>query len=78
MNRPATLQVIDPIAPRHTGITTQKMVPLTLSNGPADLELTTGPKHKKNAEVGHKTIYKLRRILVEQEDALSVSVEEEV
>ena len=72
------LQVIDPIAPRHTGIVRQGAVPVTLSNGPESLELSTVAKHNKNADVGQKTLYKTNKILFEQIDAQAVSEGEEV
>ena len=40
------LQVIDPVAPRHTGIVQEAMVPVTISNGPAALELSTIARHR--------------------------------
>jgi glutamyl-tRNA synthetase len=72
------MQVIDPIAPRHTAVLKTRVVPITLSNGPAEVEYTTVPKHKKNPEVGVKTLFKGNRLLINQEDALAVKEGEEV
>jgi len=38
---------LDPIVPRHTAIDVQDRVPVTFSNGPAQVEAKEGPKHKK-------------------------------
>ena len=72
------MQVIDPIAPRHTGIATAGKVPLSLSNGPSSIETATVPKHKKNPDVGTKTLNKGSKLWVEQVDAAAVSEGEEV
>ena len=53
-------------------------VPVTLSNGPAQLELLTVPKHKKNPDVGVKTLYRTSSIFIDQEDAQALSQGEEV
>lgn len=70
--------MIDPVAPRHTAVTKAGMVPVTLSNGPAALELTSAPKHKKNPDVGTKVVYKTNRIFIDQADARALSQGEEV
>ncbi|KAF7295474.1 Glutamate-tRNA ligase [Mycena indigotica] len=71
-------KIIDPIAPRHWAITTDKMVPVTLTNGPSTAEVKTLPKHKKNAEIGEKKTVFTSTILLEQEDALSFDDQEEI
>lgn len=70
--------MIDPVAPRHTAVTTAGMVPVTLANGPSALELTSAPKHKKNPAVGTKVVYKTSRIFIDQADARALSQGEEV
>lgn len=72
------MQVIDPIAPRHTGIVTAGKVPLTLSNGPAAVEVVQVAKHKKNAALGEKAMSKSSTLWLEQVDAAAVSEGEEV
>lgn len=51
---------------------------VTLSNGPPQLELLTVPKHKKNPDVGVKTLYRTSTIFIDQEDAQTLSQGEEV
>ena len=53
-------------------------VPVTIKGGPAEVEVKTLPKHKKNPEVGEKKTVYSSQIFVEQEDALSFEDREEV
>ena len=53
-------------------------VPVTIVGGPAQPEVKTFPKHKKNAEIGEKKTVFSSNILDEQEDALSFDDNEEV
>ncbi|KAJ7087738.1 glutamate-tRNA ligase [Mycena epipterygia] len=71
-------KIIDPIAPRHWAIVTEKMVPVTITGGPTNPEIKVLPKHKKNADVGEKKTVYTSAILVEQEDALSFEDQEEL
>ncbi|TFK76268.1 glutamate-tRNA ligase [Pluteus cervinus] len=71
-------KVIDPIAPRHWAIVTDKKVPVTIKGGPAAPEVKPLPKHKKNPDVGEKKTVYTSTILVEQEDAVSFEDQEEI
>ncbi|CCM00500.1 uncharacterized protein FIBRA_02534 [Fibroporia radiculosa] len=71
-------KVIDPIAPRFWAITKTKIVNVTIHNGPAEAEVKTLPKHKKNTEVGEKQTVFSSNIYVEQEDAASFDDHEEI
>ncbi|KAJ7721549.1 glutamate-tRNA ligase [Mycena maculata] len=71
-------KIIDPIAPRHWAIITEKMVPVTITGGPTSPEIKSLPKHKKNADIGEKKTVYTSAILVEQEDALSFEDQEEL
>lgn len=51
---------------------------MTLTNGPATIEVRALPKHKKNPEVGEKKTVYSNKIIVEQEDAASFEDQEEV
>ena len=53
-------------------------VPVTLTGGPAQPEVKSLPKHKKNPEVGEKKTVYSSQIFVEQEDAISFDDQEEV
>lgn len=69
-------RVIDPIAPRHVAIdmNTAKMV--TVTN--ATEEVKALPKHKKNPDLGTKSVLYRNQIWVEGEDAASFEVGEKV
>ncbi|KAJ7343142.1 glutamate-tRNA ligase [Mycena albidolilacea] len=71
-------KIIDPVAPRHWAIVTDKKVPVTISGGPASPEIKVLPKHKKNADIGEKKTVYTSAILVEQEDAISFDDQEEI
>ncbi|KAJ6624520.1 glutamate-tRNA ligase [Mycena sp. CBHHK59/15] len=71
-------KIIDPIAPRHWAVVTEKMVPVTITGGPTSPEIKTLPKHKKIADIGEKKTVYTSAILVEQEDALSFDDQEEI
>ena len=53
-------------------------MPVTVKGGPAQAEVKTLPKHKKNPEVGEKKTVYSSKIFVEQEDAISFDGQEEV
>lgn len=71
-------RVIDPVCPRHTAIVTADRVAVTLTNGPAEPELVTVPKHKKYPPAGKKTLIRTSTIWLEQVDARTVTEGEEV
>ncbi|KAI0723803.1 glutamate-tRNA ligase [Cerioporus squamosus] len=71
-------KVIDPIAPRFWALSKSNIVPVTIKGGPAEPEVKTLPKHKKNPEVGEKKTVYSSQIFVEQEDAISFDDQEEV
>ena len=51
---------------------------MTIKGGPAEIEVKTLPKHKKNPDVGEKKTVFSSNILIEQEDAASFEDNEEV
>ena len=69
---------IDPVCPRHTAVTLEGRVMVTLENGPAAPELLAVPKHKKNPDVGSKALLRSKQIWIDQADALDVNEGEEV
>ncbi|KAL4244909.1 class-I aminoacyl-tRNA synthetase family protein [Abortiporus biennis] len=71
-------KIIDPIAPRFWAISKEGAVPVTIIGGPAEPEVKTLPKHKKNPDVGEKKTVFSSNILIEQEDALSFDDQEEI
>lgn len=62
-------KVIDPVAPRFTAIETENAVPVKLLNGPSEPYTESKPKHKKNPEVGTKSVVYANQVLIDQEDA---------
>ncbi len=71
-------KIIDPIAPRFWSLHKEKLVSVTLTNGPATPEVKDVPKHKKNPQVGTKRTIYSSNIYVEQDDAASFEDQEEV
>ncbi|ODV85876.1 hypothetical protein CANARDRAFT_7239 [[Candida] arabinofermentans NRRL YB-2248] len=74
----ANKKVIDPIAPRHTALDKENLVPVNLSNGPEKEYVEEKPKHKKNPDVGLKKVYYSSNLLLEQADASQIADGEEV
>ncbi|CAK9442032.1 uncharacterized protein LODBEIA_P58210 [Lodderomyces beijingensis] len=62
-------KIIDPVAPRFTAVDAHLAVPVKLLNGPKTPESETKPKHKKNPEVGDKTVIYADQVLIDQADA---------
>lgn len=71
-------KIIDPVAPRFTAINSDNAVEVKLSNVESGVKTETKPKHKKNSEIGNKTVVYSNKILIEQEDAASFAELEEV
>ncbi|XP_009794148.1 glutamate--tRNA ligase, cytoplasmic [Nicotiana tabacum] len=71
-------KLIDPVCPRHTAVIEERRVLLTLSNGPDDPFVRIVPKHKKYAGAGEKATTYSKRIWIDYDDAVSISVNEEV
>lgn len=74
-------KVIDPVAPRHTCLTFDEQSPLVkvhLAHGPQGVVLEQRPKHKKNPDVGNKTVLFASDALIEQADAATFEEGEEV
>ncbi|CAK7217554.1 glutamate--tRNA ligase [Sporothrix curviconia] len=70
---------IDPVASRHTAIVAQDAVRCTVTGvDDADLVPLTRPKYIKKPELGSKTVLLGRSILLEQVDAQSFAVGEEI
>ncbi|KAL1909836.1 glutamate--tRNA ligase [Sporothrix stenoceras] len=71
---------IDPVAPRHTAIVEKNVVRCTIQGIDDDAQLAplTRPKYIKKPELGSKTVLLGRTILVEQVDAQSFAMGEEI
>lgn len=53
-------------------------VSVTLVNGPQEPEFVSVLRHKKNPDLGKKTLVRYWKILIEQEDAIRIAEGEEV
>lgn len=73
-------RIIDPIAPRYTGITAENQALLVLSNFGDDSvpQVVSVDLHPKNPQVGTKVISRSPRVLLEQDDARLIKEGEEV
>eukprot|EP00262_Sarcandra_glabra_P015549 TRINITY_DN4809_c0_g1_i1.p1 TRINITY_DN4809_c0_g1~~TRINITY_DN4809_c0_g1_i1.p1 ORF type:complete len:740 (+),score=121.83 TRINITY_DN4809_c0_g1_i1:93-2312(+) len=71
-------KIIDPICPRHTAVHEERRVRLILIDGPEKPFIRIIPRHKKFEGAGKKATTYTKRIWVENADASSVSVGEEI
>ncbi|KAJ3055627.1 hypothetical protein HK097_009954 [Rhizophlyctis rosea] len=71
-------KVIDPVAPRHTAISSEKIVKVRVVGEKVEPHTKDMPKHKKNLEVGTKKTTFSGELYLEQEDAKDLEVNEEV
>ena len=62
-------KAVDPICGRHTAVITDKKVPITLVNGPAEPQVEIVLRHKKNPDAGKKAVTKTNKIFIDFEDA---------
>lgn len=71
-------RVIDPAAPRHVALDLAKARKVHVLNVPETQVVKQMPKHKKNADLGQKSVVYQRDIWIEGEDADSFEVGETV
>lgn len=71
-------KAIDPAAPRHTAVETKQMVAAIIMGGPTLPYSEEKPKHPKNAVVGTKSVTYASTVLIDQADAASFSLNEEI
>lgn len=71
-------KIIDPVCPRHTAVIEERRVLLALTNGPEKPFTRIIPRHKKYEGAGEKATSFTRRIWIDQGDAQTISVDEEV
>lgn len=71
-------KVIDPIAPRHTAIVAPVKIRLEGDDVPQTPTIEMKLKHKKNPDVGEKKVIFYKDILIDEEDAKTISEGEEV
>lgn len=71
-------KVIDPIAPRYYAVEKQDSVPVKITGGPAKAEMKEMPRHKKNPAVGTKKTAYASEITIDQQDASTLAIDEEI
>ncbi|POW02019.1 hypothetical protein PSTT_12086 [Puccinia striiformis] len=71
-------RIIDPIVPRHFAISNPNKVSAIIKGGQGVSYVETLPTHKKNPEVGSKSVTFSPTIYIEQTDASSFDVDEEI
>ncbi len=71
-------KLIDPVAPRHTAIETAGMVRVDVVGGPGSPLQRPRPKHPKNVVLGTNKVTFSSTIYVDQADAASLSLGEEL
>nr|XP_054758957.1 bifunctional glutamate/proline--tRNA ligase-like isoform X2 [Lytechinus pictus] len=64
-------KVIDPIAPRYTGVVQDGAVPVIVSNAPEECREVV--KHPKNADIGLKKMWISKKVFIDEEDAATFS-----
>lgn len=70
-------KVIDPVVPRHTAISKEGAVTLTLTNIAEPFHKTVA-RHKKNADLGEKVTHYSSKVLLEKTDAEALKVGQKV
>jgi glutamyl-tRNA synthetase len=68
------MQHIDPLAPRYTVISKDASARLIVTNGPEKITVENHALHQKNADLGTKTIFYGRELMIEEEDAKLIEV----
>ncbi|KAJ1344787.1 glutamate-tRNA ligase [Batrachochytrium salamandrivorans] len=71
-------KVIDPVSPRHVGISKQNIVKATFVDSDIAIHAKELLKHKKNPDLGMKTTIFSPEIFLEQEDAKEFEQDEEL
>ncbi|KAG8813754.1 hypothetical protein FRC17_001441 [Serendipita sp. 399] len=71
-------KVIDPIAPRYYAVEKEDCVRVTVTGGPAEVEIKEMPRHKKNPAIGTKKTVYASEIIIEQADARGLTDGEEI
>ncbi|KAJ2996064.1 hypothetical protein HDV02_000214 [Globomyces sp. JEL0801] len=71
-------KVIDPISPRHTALIKENLVKVKVLDEDLQPHVKAVPKHKKNPDVGTKTTTYSRDCYLEQADAATLEIGEEV
>lgn len=68
---------IDPVAARYTAVDRENLVHVTV-HGISEVEKKMLPKHRKNQALGSKEVFYSGQVLIDQADAASFEVDEEI
>ncbi|KAI8909591.1 tRNA synthetases class I, catalytic domain-containing protein [Gorgonomyces haynaldii] len=71
-------KVVDLIAPRHVALAQDNLALLTVVGEQVQTQVKKVPKHKKNPELGDKSTLYGQQLYLEQEDAKTLEIGEEV
>jgi glutamyl-tRNA synthetase len=71
-------KAIDSVAPRHTAVAAKQLVVAAIGGGPEVPYSEEKPRHPKNAAVGTKPVTYSSTVLIDQADAASFSLNEEI
>jgi len=71
-------EFIDPRAPRYTAISKDASARLIVTNGPDTIQCENVPLHQKNADLGTKPIFFGKELMIEEEDAKLIEVNQKV
>jgi glutamyl-tRNA synthetase len=71
-------KAIDPVAPRYTAVETKQLVVAAIRGGPELPYSEEKPKHPKNAAIGTKPVTYANMVLIDQADAASFALNEEI
>ena len=69
---------VDPVAPRHTVVLKEGAVTCAVKGARLQPQVEERPKHPKNPELGTKKVVFAPTILIDQDDARSFAVDEEI
>ncbi|KAK4243113.1 tRNA synthetases class I, catalytic domain-containing protein [Corynascus novoguineensis] len=71
-------KAIDSVAPRHTAVETSQLVVTVIQGGPISPYSEERSKHPKNAAIGTKLVTYASTVLIDQADASSFALNEEI
>ncbi len=71
-------KAIDPVAPRHTALSKDGLVRVSVEGGPEQPAGEDKPKHKKNEALGNKKVYFSNEIYIDGDDAATFKQDEEI
>lgn len=71
-------KVLEDKCPRYMGVSSQDKVEFIVDNEPAEITLTSAPIHPQKPEMGTRVLRRYNKVYVDQIDALTYTVGEEI